>query len=291
MRPKSRSSGQRRERQHGDAGDGGHGRHDEGPTGAGPGYVDGLLGLEAPLALLDEPQEDQRGELRAGGDHQRPADGGHRAQLEVERKRHQRGRPHRDQHRHQGQQGSDRPSGAGRRGRGRRTGWTDRSAPPGWLRGCRAGPPRPRPGPTAWPRCPRAGRSPPGAGATTSARWSSELGAAWKIMLNAVASGLTVDTWMSSGATSYAAWTSSPVGATSLAPGTIEQPADRGLDARRGEEVVGVLGQGVVLEVVGELGELVGEDVVGSGRTPRARWSCPPAPRPLGCPGSCRTPG
>ena len=47
-----------------------------------------------------------------------------------------------------------------------------------------------------------------------------------------------------------------------------QQPADRGLDARRGEEVVGVLGQGVVLEVVGELGELVGEDVVGLGEHP-----------------------
>ena len=35
------------------------------------------------VALLDEAQQDQRRELGAGGDDQRPADRGHRAQLEV----------------------------------------------------------------------------------------------------------------------------------------------------------------------------------------------------------------
>ncbi len=59
---------------------------------------------------------------------------------------------------------------------------------------------------------------------TTTARSSRELGAAWKIMLKAWSSGLTVEAWMPAGATSYAASTSAPVGAMSLAPGTCRSP-------------------------------------------------------------------
>src|SRR5581483_6326940 len=55
---------------------------------------------------------------------------------------------------------------------------------------------------------------------TIGARSSSEPGPVRNTMLNALPSSLTVATWMSLGATSYAARTSAPVGAMSLAPGT-----------------------------------------------------------------------
>ena len=68
------------------------------------GDVDRRLRARAPPPLLDEPQEDQRGELGAHRHHERTADGGHRAELEVERVGHERRGAHRDQHRHHRQQ-------------------------------------------------------------------------------------------------------------------------------------------------------------------------------------------
>ena len=75
--------------------------------GARGGDVDRLLRLEPAPPLLDEAQQDQRRELGACRDDERPADGRHRAELEAERVRDERRDADRDQHRHEREQRPD----------------------------------------------------------------------------------------------------------------------------------------------------------------------------------------
>ena len=81
MRPKSRSSGSDENESTATPAIAVSAGHDERAAGPRRGDVDRLPRLEPAAALLDEAQQDQRRELGARRDHERPADRGHRAQL------------------------------------------------------------------------------------------------------------------------------------------------------------------------------------------------------------------
>ena len=86
---------ERRADQDREAADRGDRRGEERPTGPARRHVGRLSRRQASLSLLEISTEDQHGELRTAGDHERAADGGQRAQGEPEQTRPRARRPRR----------------------------------------------------------------------------------------------------------------------------------------------------------------------------------------------------